>query len=99
MRIEVILARGLEQPSVVLDLPAGTTAAEAVARSGLLEGLSIADRAALSISVWSRIVAGDFVLEEGDRVELLGALVADPKDVRRRRAVQRKRTQAGKSSP
>lgn len=97
MRIEVILARRLEQPTVALDLPEGTTAGEAVARSGLLEGMPPADRAALSIGVWGRIVAADFALEEGDRVELLGPLIADPKDVRRRRAAQPRKNQASKS--
>ena len=93
MRIEVILARRLEQPCVVLDLPAGASVADAVACSGLLYDLSPADRESFSPSVWGRTVTSGFVLEEGDRVELLGPLIADPKEVRRRRASLRKGTQ------
>jgi putative ubiquitin-RnfH superfamily antitoxin RatB of RatAB toxin-antitoxin module len=38
------------------------------------------------VGVYGRLVALDDVLREGDRVEILRPLVADPKAARRRRA-------------
>lgn len=95
MRIEVIHARRLEQRRVTLDLPAGATVAQAVAASGLLDDLTQSDRDALATAVWGRVEDGSFVLEEGDRVELLRPLLADPKEARRARARARRGPQGG----
>ena len=74
------------QHGVELELPAGTSVQAAVAASGLLEPLALSERAVLAMAVWGRVVSPEFVLEEGDRVELLRPLRADPKEVRRKRA-------------
>lgn len=89
MRIEVHCAFPLEQLCVVVDLPEGASVAQAVGASALLDDLPDDERARLVYGVWGRVVGGDFILEEGDRVELLRPLIADPKEARRRRAAKR----------
>lgn len=80
MNIEVVLARPRRVESVRLDVPLGTTVGEAVARSGLgLEGVA-------ALAVHGVRVEPDALLREGDRIELLRPLQADPKEARRRRA-------------
>jgi len=41
----------------------------------------------LSIGVFSQKVAHDYLLEEGDRLEIYRPLTADPKEVRRQLAL------------
>ncbi|WP_306302234.1 RnfH family protein [Shewanella marina] len=40
------------------------------------------------LGIYSRVVKPSEVLQRGDRVEIYRPLIADPKDVRRRRAEQ-----------
>ncbi len=90
IRVEVIYALAERQQLVALDVPPGTTAEQAVERSGLRQRFPamVVDPAALGI--FSRKVPADTVLQEGDRVEIYRPLVADPKEVRRQRAITRK---------
>jgi len=76
------------QEVVPLALPAGATAGDAVARSGLVERYRI-DPGAVRLGIRGRRVREDTVLATGDRVDICRPLVADPKDARRARAVAR----------
>lgn len=78
--VEVVLAEPAEQTVRVLDVPPGTTALQAV----LLAGITMPADAALG--VFSRRVEADYVLSDGDRVEIYRPLTVDPMDARRRRA-------------
>lgn len=80
MRVEVIRAWPHRFESVVLDLPAGATVADALAASGFDDGRT----AATAIHGVNATAAT--VLNEGDRVEVLRPLLVDPKEARRRRA-------------
>ena len=82
IRIEVIRAWPRRFEATALDLPEGSTIADALAASGFtLEGIT-------AFAVFGERVAREHVLREGDRVELLRSLEADPKDARRRRALK-----------
>ena len=87
LRVEVVYALAHEQVSVVLSLPAGSTAADAVHRSGLVGRFPEIARA--PFGVYGRVVAGDAPLCDGDRVEIYRPLMADPKQARRRRAARK----------
>lgn len=91
IHIEVVYARPEQQILLALAVPAGTTAIEAVRRSGILEHLPAIDLEAEKIGVFGRVVSPDHRLSAGDRVEIYRPLIADPKESRRRRAeIQRK---------
>lgn len=64
-------------------LPAGSSVGEALAASGLLQAHPQA--AACALSCWGRACAADAVLRDGDRIEVLRELKADPKESRRLR--------------
>lgn len=84
MKVTVLRAwaRHCEQRALVL--PPGSTVEDAVAASGMaLQGVA-------GIAVFGERAEPGRALRDGDRVELLGALVADPKDARRARARQRR---------
>ncbi len=61
------------------------TIAEALAQSALAASLAGQPHA---VALWGRVAALATVLHEGDRIELLGPLLADPKTARRLRANQ-----------
>jgi uncharacterized protein len=83
--IEVAYAERDRQTLLVLTVPAGTTAAQAVALSGLRQQhAGIPSDAALGVH--GRVVPPTYLLAPGDRVELYRPLPADPKDTRRRLA-------------
>ena len=78
--IEVLRAWSRRHVAVNLQLPAGSTVADALAASGLpIDGVS-------AYAVFGERVATDAVLGDGDRLELLQPLLLDPKEARRRRA-------------
>lgn len=84
MRVEVVHALADRQVVVPLRLPEGATAGQAIARSGL-------PAAGLRIGLGGKVIDAARVLRDGDRVELLRPLAADPKEARRLRARRRRR--------
>lgn len=83
MKVTVVHALADRQSLVELDLAPGATAQAAVAASGM-------GGAAAELGIAGRKVQRGQVVEDGDRVEILRPLAADPNDARRRRARQRK---------
>lgn len=81
MRIEIVHATAGGTSSDAVEVPCGTTVAEAAAAS------RFADVDAVAFAVYGRLVRADRTLDPGDRVELLSDLLVDPKDARRMRAV------------
>jgi uncharacterized protein len=86
IEIEVVYALAAEQIVIQLTVRAGTTAHEAIALSGLRERYPTLDSEMRAVGIFGRAVPQDTVLRRGDRVEIYRALVADPKQARRRRA-------------
>jgi len=82
LHVEVVLALAAEQKIVVLRLPDGANARDAVAASGLAAG-------GLKLGIGGREVGAGRLLHDGDRVEILRPLALDPKEARRLRARKR----------
>lgn len=90
-RVEVAYATAAEQAVVGLAVPAGCTVGEAIERSGMLGRYPQIDLAQNRVGVFGALANLGDVLYDGARVEIYRPLIANPKDVRRRRAaVQRK---------
>lgn len=91
IHVEVCYALRERQEIVQLRLPAGSTVQRAVEASGLLQKHPEIDLAkANKLGVFARLVKGDTVLRDKDRVEIYRPLIADPKEVRRKRAEEGK---------
>ncbi len=84
IRVEVVLAWPERAASRLLELAEGATVADAIAAAAI-EGSD----ACPAVAVHGVVARGDQSLHDGDRVELLRPLLADPKDNRRRRAKAR----------
>lgn len=88
LRIEVVYATPRRQARYELELEAGATVGEAIARSGALVEFPEIDLARNRVGIHGRLVSLGARLGDGDRVEILRPLLADPKEVRRRRAAK-----------
>ena len=86
IRVTVAVAAPGRQEVVEVTLGEGASAAEALAQSGLQERFPAIDFSTARLGIWSRPCARDTPLREGDRVEVYRELVADPKEMRRKRA-------------
>jgi uncharacterized protein len=86
--IHVEVAAGLpdRQVVIVLEVPEGTTALEAVERADLGRKLPEHEIAPDRLGIFGRRCRADQVLADGDRVEVYRPLKADPKEVRRQLA-------------
>jgi putative ubiquitin-RnfH superfamily antitoxin RatB of RatAB toxin-antitoxin module len=88
VRVSVAIAWPQRQEVLELELPQGSTVADAVARAeALLPGVALAG---MATGIWSHACGGETRLREGDRVELYRPLVADAKQMRRARVRGRK---------
>lgn len=88
LRVEVVFALRDRQFLVEVSLAPGATARQAVERSGILERCPEIDLARSAMGVFGRIASPEERLRDGDRVEIYRPLIADPKETRRRKAVQ-----------
>jgi len=88
INIEVVYALPEKQKIVKLKLPEGTKAIEAVAASQLSQVFNEIDETDIKLGIYSQHIENEQILKEGDRVEIYRPLVADPKEIRKRRAAE-----------
>jgi uncharacterized protein len=86
MKIEVLRAWPRRYERIELDLPQGARVIDALGAAGVDLELQ-----AGACAVFGVAAGPDTELVEGDRIELLGPLQADPKEARRRRAGTQRR--------
>lgn len=67
-------------------LPTGSTVKEAIVASGILLLCPEIVLEKNKLGIFSRVVTADDEVRSGDRVEIYRPLLADPKELRRRRA-------------
>ena len=97
IRVEVCYAKADVQAVVALTLPSGTTAVEAAERSGLKARFPEIDWDKNALGVAGKRVEPDRLLKDGERLEILRPLTADPKETRRRLAATGKTMGRNKS--
>ena len=90
--VEVVLAMPGRQALVSLEVAAGTTLAEAIALSGVPEMFDGVELDLNKVGIFGQKANPERVLAAGDRVEIYRSLVADPKEVRRQRALKQAKT-------
>ena len=93
--IEVACAEAERQTVVALEVPAGSTAGEALVISGILDKHPGIDASDCAVGIFGREVPPDRVLRAGDRVEVLRPLPEDPRERRRRLAREGRSMKAG----
>ncbi len=87
--VEVVYASPQQQTLIPLQVPAGTTLGQALVLSGIVQQHPEIDLATQPVGVFGELATRERVLREGERVEIYRALLADPKQARRRRAASK----------
>ena len=86
IRLLIAYAKGDQQRETAVELPAGTTLHQGlVLLAGHIAALLNGEQP-VATGVWGKVRPSQYVLREGDRIELYRRLKADPKDARRVRA-------------
>lgn len=78
------------QALLKIRVPRGTTAREAARLSGIRGQFPEIDLERATLGIFGKKLKNDAVLKDGDRVEILRPLKADPREIRRRLAAEGK---------
>jgi hypothetical protein len=95
INVEVMYALPTQQPLLRVRLSDGATVDDAIRASGVLDAFPEIDLAKNKIGIFSKLVKLDETVRDKDRVEIYRPLIADPKEVRRKRAEEGKVTKKG----
>lgn len=98
IQVEVAYALPDKQFLVAIDVEDGTSMYDAVAKSGVAEKFPEIDIDSVPMGVFgkSERKPKERVLKPGERVEIYRPLIADPKEVRKKRAAAAKEKRAAK---
>lgn len=90
--IKVEIAYALPQEQVILSLAVapGTTIQQAIEQSSMLKKFPDIDLARNKLGIFGKLSKPETVLRDRDRVEIYRPLIADPKEVRKKRAEEGK---------
>jgi putative ubiquitin-RnfH superfamily antitoxin RatB of RatAB toxin-antitoxin module len=85
IHVEVAYAKPSIQVIIPLEVFLATTVLQVIEKSRILEKFKEIDLKQNKVGIFSKPCALDTKLREGDRVEIYRPLLADPKEIRRRR--------------
>jgi len=97
INVEVAYALPEKQLIRVVNVDAGTTIGAAIVLSGIMTDFpQLEDELEdAQVGIFGKIASMTTVLADGDRVEIYRPLIADPKEVRRKRAAEGKKMKKG----
>jgi hypothetical protein len=88
--VEVVYALPHNQEVLSLKVPSGATVSQAIEQSGILAEFPDIDLANAKLGIFGKQTKPDVVLRDKDRIEIYRPLIADPKEVRKKRAAEGK---------
>jgi len=95
INVEVAYALPEKQLIRAVNVDKGTTLGAAIVQSGIMQDFPELELEDAKVGIFGKMAAMTTVLEDADRVEIYRPLIADPKEVRRKRAEQGKVTKKG----
>jgi putative ubiquitin-RnfH superfamily antitoxin RatB of RatAB toxin-antitoxin module len=90
INIEVAYALPTKQVLIDVAIADGATVEQAIEVSNILSQFPSIDLKKTKVGIWSRVVRLTETLKDGDRIEIYRPLIADPKEIRKRRAEKAK---------
>ena len=88
--IEVAYAMPDKQALLEVVIEQGTSVEQAIVASGIIKRFPQIDLSKDKVGIWNRTCKLSDFPKNGDRIEVYRPLIADPKEVRRRRAEKAK---------
>lgn len=98
IQVEVAYARPDTQVLISVTVEVGATLEQAIHHSGVLQAFPEINLAVNKVGIFGKLGKRETLLRAGDRVEIYRPLQADPKELRRQRAMQGKKI-SGRVSP
>ena len=95
IRIEVAYALLDDQMIIAFTVDEGATVKQAIIHSGIIDHYPQIDLTECRAGIFGKLTKMDKVVREGDRIEIYRPLIADPKEVRRKRAAEGKKMKKG----
>jgi putative ubiquitin-RnfH superfamily antitoxin RatB of RatAB toxin-antitoxin module len=95
IHIEIAYATPDKQLIIEREIEPGTSPRKAVVESDIDHYFPEIDKSNCDIGIFGKAVRPDHELDNGDRIEIYRPLIADPKEVRKRRAAQGLRMKKG----
>lgn len=87
IRVEVVYASAVRQRLIAVTLERDATVADAISESSIANQFPRENLDELQVGVWGHPVERDYVLSDGDRVEIYRTLEIDPREARRQLAL------------
>lgn len=99
INIEVAYATPEKQVIRAVNVDTGTTIGAAIVQSGIMMDFPELDNELenAKVGIFGKMATMTTKLDDGDRVEIYRPLIADPKEVRRKRAAEGKKMKKGGS--
>ena len=98
INVEVAYATPEKQVIRAVNVDVGTTIGAAIVQSGIMMDFLDLELEDAKVGIFGKAAVMTTVLADGDRVEIYRPLIADPKEVRRKRAAEGKVMKKGTSS-
>jgi len=86
LNVEIVYALPEKQTLLSFQVEEGTTLDQGIELSGIQAHYPDLDLATMKVGLFGKLTPRTHVLREKDRIELYRPLLADPKEVRKRRA-------------
>lgn len=90
LTIEVVYGLPDRQKIIVTQVAADACVSDAIEESGIKQFFPEIDLAKNAVGIWNKTCRLSDSLRDGDRIEIYRPLIADPKEIRRRRAEKAK---------
>lgn len=88
--VEVAYALPEEQTLLSLEVDEGSDVRQVIVESGILQQHPELDLEKIKVGIFSKLTTMKQVVREKDRIEIYRPLIADPKEVRKKRAAEGK---------
>ena len=98
IKIEVVYGLADKQDLLSFEVEEGITVQEAIVQSGIMDEYDDIDLSKNKVGIFGKLTQLKKVLRDKDRVEIYRPLIADPKEVRKKRAAAGKSMKKGGSS-
>lgn len=95
INVEVAYALPEKQIIRAVNVDVGTTIGAAIVQSGIMMDFPDLELEEAKVGIFGKAAVMTTVLNDGERVEIYRPLIADPKEVRRKRAAEGKKMKKG----
>lgn len=90
IQVEVVYGNPTRQELLSFSVPQGSTVEQTIELSGILTVFKEIDLSVNKVGIWNRTAKLSDIVNDMDRIEIYRPLIADPKEVRKRRAEKAK---------